>query len=309
MGKVILDMDPGIDDTLALILALRSSEIQVLGITTVAGNAPVEMTSANARRALECLNATSIPVAMGAAKPLKRPLVDARDYHGPDGLGQCDLPAPKVPLHPAKGCDFVAELVLSTPGEIALAATGPLTNVAMAFERHPELAKCLSKLVIMGGAYNFTPYGKGNQTPFAEFNIWQDPEAVSIVLSSGVDIFAVGLDVSRTPRACLNRQHSAQLESGCTPAARLAARLVKYAVRRHGRCELHDPVALATLLDISLFDFVSAPVEVIAGNGWDQGITRVLPPERASETPSVHIAAAVDGPRFLNLFLSRILED
>ena len=161
----------------------------------------------------------------------------------------------------------------------------------------------------MGGAYNLTPYGKGNQTPLAEFNIWQDPEAASIVFGSGADIFAVGLDVSTTPTACLDSRYLEQLKSGCTPAARLAASLVKYAVRRHGRCELHDPLALATLLDISLFDFVSAPVEVIAGNGWDRGITRVLPPERASETPSVHIAAAVDGPRFLSLFLSRILED
>lgn len=309
MRKVILDMDPGIDDALALILASKSSEIQVLGITTVAGNAPVEMTSTNARRVLEYLNTTSIPVAMGAANPLKRPLVDARDYHGPDGLGQCDLPPPKLPLHPAKAWDFIAELVLNTPGELTLVATGPLTNIAIAFERRPELARALSRLVIMGGAYNLTPYSKGNQTPFAEFNIWQDPEAAYTVLSSRTDIFAVGLDVSTNPTACLNSQHSEQLKAGHTPSAHLAARLVEYAVKRHGRCELHDPLALAALLDVSLFDFVSAPVEVTTGDGWDRGITHVLPSERAGEMPSIHIAAGVDGLRFLNLFLSRILED
>lgn len=306
-------MDPGIDDALALILALKSPEIQVLGITTAAGNAPVELTSANARRVLEYMGITNIPVAMGAAKPLNHPLVDALDYHGPDGLGQCNLPPPKLPLHPAKAYDFIAESVLNTPGEIILVATGPLTNVALAFERHPKLAKSLSKLVIMGGAYGLTPYGKGNQTPFAEFNIWQDPEAASAVLSSGADIFAVGLDVSTNPTACLNSQHLEQLEKGHTPSARLAAKLVEYAMERHGRCELHDPLALATPLDISLFNFISAPVEVTMGDGWDRGITRILPSDgcqlSANSYQLIHIAAGIDGPRFLNLFLSRILEE
>lgn len=306
MRKVILDMDPGIDDALALILALKSSEIQVLGITTVAGNAPVEMTCTNARRLLEYLGVTDIPVAKGAAKPLEHPLVDALDYHGPDGLGQCNLPPPRLRLHPAKAYDFIAESVLSAPGEITLVATGPLTNVALAFQHYPELPKFLARLVIMGGVYSLTPYSRGNQTPFAEFNIWQDPEAASIVLGSGVDIFAVGLDVSTNPTACLNSQHLEQLEMGHTPSARLAARLVEYAIKRHGRCELHDPLALATLLDISLFDFISAPVEIITGNGWDRGITRISP---SDSSQLIHIADDIDGPRFLKLLLSRILEE
>ena len=311
MRKVILDMDPGIDDALALILALNSPEIQVLGITTVAGNAPVEMTSANARRVLEYLGVTDIPVAIGAAKPLKHPLVDALDYHGSDGLGQCSLPPPKLPLHPAKAWDFIAQLVLDAPGETTLVATGPLTNIALAFQYHLELPRLLAGLVIMGGAYGLTPYGKGNQTPFAEFNTWQDPEAAHIVLNSGADIYTVGLDVSMDPRTHLNSQHLEQIKASHTPAARLTAELVEYAIKHHGCCTMHDPLALATLLDASLFDFVSVPVEVITGNGWDRGITRVLPSD--SCRPSVdsyqliHVASAVDGSRFLKLFLSRIL--
>jgi inosine-uridine nucleoside N-ribohydrolase len=305
-SKVILDMDPGIDDALALLLAVRSPEIRVLGITTVAGNAPVELTNANARRILGYLGISSTPVAMGAAKPLERPLVDALDYHGPDGLGQCSLPPPAFPLHPAKAWDFIAESVLGAPGEITLVATGPLTNIALAFQHHPELPRFLAGLVIMGGAYGLTPYGKGNKTPFAEFNIWQDPEAASTILSSGVDIFAVGLDVSTNPTACLNNQHLEQLKAGRTPAACLAASLVEYVIERHGRCELHDPLALAALLDISLFNFISAPVEIIAGNGWDRGITHIL---HSDSSQLIHIAAGIDGPRFLNLFLSRILEE
>ena len=306
MYKIVWDMDPGIDDALALILALKSPEVKVLGITAVAGNATVETTSANARRVLECLDAGSIPVAMGAATPLNHPLEDALSYHGPDGLGGCGLPSPKLALHPAKAWDFLARSVLDAPGELTLVATGPLTNVAYAFELHPELPELLAGLVLMGGAYSLTPYGKGNQTPFAEFNIWQDPEAAHIVFNSGADIFAVGLDVTMDPAACLNSQHLEQIKTRHTPAAHLAAQLVEYEVKYHGCCRMHDPLALAVLLDASLLDFTSARVEVVKGNGWDRGVTRIL---SSGNSQLIHVASAVDGPRFLKLFLSRILEE
>jgi len=299
-------MDPGVDDALALILALKSPEVQVLGITTVAGNAPVEITSANARRVLEYLDAGSIPVAMGAANPLNHLLEDALSYHGPDGLGNCGLPSPKLTLYPAKAWDFLARLVLDAPGEVTLVATGPLTNVAYAFELHPELPEFLAGLVLMGGAYSLTPYGTGNRTPFAEFNIWQDPEAAYIVFNSGADIFAVGLDVTMDPAACLNSQHLEKIKTRHTPAAHLVAQLVEYEVKYHGCCRMHDPLALAVLLDASLFDFISARVEVVEGNDWDRGVTRILP---SGSSQLIHVASAVDGPRFLKLFLSRMLEE
>lgn len=306
MHKVVWDMDPGIDDALALILALESPEIQILGITAVAGNASVEMTGANARRVLEHLNVKSIPVAMGAASPLNRPLEDALSHHGRDGLGNCDLPPSKLPLHPDKAWDFLARSVLDAPGEITLIATGPLTNIAHALQLHPELPGLLARLVLMGGAYGFTAYGKGNRTPFAEFNIWQDPEAAHIVFNSGADLFAVGLDVTMNPEACLTSQHLRQIGTGHTPAARLAAQLVEYDVEHHGCCRMHDSLALAVFLDASLLDFTSARVEIVEGNSWDRGVTRVLP---SDSSRLIHVASAVDGPRFLKLFLSRILEE
>jgi inosine-uridine nucleoside N-ribohydrolase len=306
MCKVVLDMDPGIDDALALILALKSFEVQILGITTVAGNAPVETTSANARRVLEYLNADSIPVAMGAASPLSHTLEDALNYHGPDGLGNCNLPPPKLPLHPAKAWDFLARVVLDAPGEVTLVAAGPLTNLAYAFDLHPELPGLLAKLVLMGGAYGLTPYGTGNRTPYAEFNIWQDPEAAHIVFNSIADIFAVGLDVTMDPAACLNNRHLEQIKAGHTPAAHLIAQLVEYEVKYHGCCRMHDPLALATLLDASLLDFTLAKVEVVEGNDWDRGITRILPSDGFQP---IHVACAADGTRFLKLFLSRTLEE
>jgi len=306
MHKIVWDMDPGIDDALALILALKSPEVQVLGITTVAGNAPVEITSANARRILEYLNVESIPVAMGAANPLDHPLENALSYHGPDGLGNCGLPPPKLPLYPAKAWDFLAWSVLDAPREVTLVATGPLTNVAYAFELHTELPGLLAGLVLMGGAYRLTPYGIGNRTPFAEFNIWQDPEAAHIVFNSGADIFAVGLDVSMDPAACLTSQHLDQIKTRHTQAAHLVAQLVEYEVKYHGCCRMHDPLALAVLLDASLFDFTSTRVEVVKGNDWDRGVTRIL---SSGSSQLIHVASAVDGSRFYKLFLSRILEE
>jgi inosine-uridine nucleoside N-ribohydrolase len=306
MRQIVVDMDPGIDDALALILALKSPEVQILGITTVAGNAPVEMTAANARRVLECLNIESIPVAMGAANALNHRLEDALSYHGPDGLGNCNLPPPKQPLHSAKAWDFLARSVLDTPGEIALIATGPLTNVARAFKLHPELPGLLARLVLMGGAYGLTLSGRGNRTPYAEFNIWQDPEAAHIVFNSGANVFAVGLDVTMDPEASLTGRHLEQMKTGHTPAAHLVAQLVEYEVKYHGCCPMHDPLALAVLLDTSLFEFTLAKVEVMGGNDWDRGVTRIL---SSGSSQSIHVASGVDGPRFLQLFLSRILEE
>lgn len=306
MHKVVWDMDPGIDDALALILALKSPEVRVAGITTVAGNAPVETASTNARRVLEYLGAANIPVALGAASPLNRPLEDALSYHGSDGLGNCSLPPPKLPLQPLEAWDFLVQSVLDAPDEVILVATGPLTNVAYAFELQPKLPELLNRLVLMGGAYGLTPYGKGNCTPFAEFNIWQDPEAAHLVFNSGADIFAVGLDVTMDPAACLNSQHLTQIKARHTPAARLVAQLVEYEVEYHGCCRMNDPLALAVLLDDSLLDFTLAKVGVVKGNDWDRGVTRILP---SDSLQLIHVASAVDGSRFLKLFLSRILKE
>lgn len=296
-------MDPGIDDALALILALKSPEVEVLGITTVAGNAPVELTSANARRVLEYLG-RGIPVARGAEKPLSRLLTDARDFHGADGLGECGLPPPTTPLHSQPAPAFLANLILENPGELVLLATGPLTNLALAFKYHPELPRFLKSLVLMGGVYGLTPYARGNQTPFAEFNIWEDPEAARLVFGQPVNLKAVGLDITQDPSTWLRGEHLEILRSG-PPAAQLAARIATHAIERWGCCELHDPLALATIIWPELFEFAPASVEV-AACGLERGRTHLVQREGA---PKVQIACKVEGERFLQLFLSRLLEE
>ncbi len=306
--KVILDMDTGIDDALAIILALNSPELKVLGITTVAGNAPVKLCSTNTLRILEHLNTNDIPVIEGMEKPLKQPFSGALGYHGPDGLGEINLPPPKLHTKSTLAWEFIAESVSRNPGEITLIATGPLTNIAVAFQHVPGLASSLSRIVLMGGAYGLTQYGKGNRTPFAEFNIWQDPEAAKIVFDSKAVISAIGLDVSMNPSACLTKYHLKQIQKCNNPHARLSAELIKYIINRHTYFELHDPLALTAALDIPLFGFISAPIEIITGDGWDRGITRILPKEEISHH-SAYIANTVNGERFLELFLSRLCDD
>jgi inosine-uridine nucleoside N-ribohydrolase len=237
---------------------------------------------------------------------LNHPLADALSYHGPDGLGDCGLPPSKLPLHPDKAWDFIAWLVADAPGKITLISTGPLTNLAYAFNRNPKLPGLLDRLVLMGGAYRLTPYGEGNRTVYAEFNIWQDPDAAHIVFNSGMEIFAVGLDVTMDPQTCLTNKHLERIRTGQTPATHLVARLVEYEVKYHGCCRMHDPLALAALLDASLFGFTLGRVQEIKGNGWDRGATRI---SLSTSLKPIHIASAVDGPRFLKLFLSRILEE
>lgn len=303
--KIILDMDTGIDDALAIILALKSPELEVLGITTVAGNAPVRLCSINTLRILEYLNITDIPVIEGMEEPLKQPFAGALGYHGSDGLGEIKLPPPKLHTQSTTAWEFIAESVSKNQGEIILVATGPLTNIAVALNHIPGLASSLSGIVLMGGAYGLTQYGKGNRTPFAEFNIWQDPEAAKIVFDSQSVISAVGLDVSMNPTACLTRCHLEQIQKYNTPHARLAAKLIEYIISHHTYCELHDPLALAAVLDTSLFGFLSAPVEIITGDGWDRGITHVLLKTEEINPPPVYIANTIDGERFVKLFLSR----
>ncbi|RLG46853.1 MAG: hypothetical protein DRN92_04450 [Thermoproteota archaeon] len=169
--KVILDMDPGIDDAIAILLACRSPELEILGITTVGGNVPLELTTKNALRMLEFVGAENIPVYAGMRGPIFGELRTAEFVHGQDGIGDVNLPEPSK--KPAKGhaVDFIRKEVMEkNPGEISIVATGPLSNVAMALLLEPEIARRLSSIVIMGGAYATTPWGYGNESPRAEFN-------------------------------------------------------------------------------------------------------------------------------------------
>ncbi len=305
--SVALDIDPGIDDALAVALALRSSEIRLELVTTVAGNGPLEMTTRNALRVLHHLGADDIPVAAGAAQPLRKPFYGAIGYHGHDALGGIDLPDSPHAADTKTAVDALYEFAATKPGERVLVATGPLTNVAQAFQRHPELPAMLKELVIMGGAFGLTRYGTGNQTPVAEFNIWQDPDAAEVVFASGASMTIVGLDVTNDPATALADDDLARLRSGATPTSRMAADITAFALKTHPNCALHDPLALAVVLDRTLFDFAHGSLEVHAAPDTEMGRT-IVRADNPPPCPPAAVASAVDGPRFKQLFLSRMME-
>jgi len=305
--SVALDIDPGIDDALAVALALHSPEIRLELVTTVAGNGPLEITTRNALRVLHHLGADSMPVVAGAAKPLRKPFHGATGYHGPDALGGIGLPDSPCATRPGAAADALLQFAATQPGGRVLVATGPLTNVAIAFQRHPEMPTMLRELVIMGGAFGLTDYGTGNQTPVAEFNIWQDPDAAEVVFTSGASISIVGLDVTNDPTTALTGNDLALLRKGATPTSQMAADITAFALRTHTNCALHDPLALAVLLDRTLFDFAHGSLEVHTAADSEMGRT-VVREDGPTSRPTAAIAAKVDGPRFKQMFLSRILE-
>ncbi|MGE5576358.1 MAG: nucleoside hydrolase, partial [Syntrophothermus sp.] len=280
MKRLLLDMDPGIDDALALLLALgaeRDKEVAIEGITAVAGNVEVEAAAENICRILVLAGRAyrifqpgdvdqpgSLAVAAGAGAPLRRPLHTARFVHGEDGLGNTGLPPPKVKMaaHPDKsgshsddgaaGADAAVALILKKaarwPGEVTLVATGPLTNVARALSASPELARELREIVLMGGAATVP----GNATPVAEFNIFADPEAAAAVFSSGARLTMVGLDV--TTQVAFTAEDLKAWRGVEGPVAGFVCALAEFWFSRFKKAEfhLHDPVAVGVALERSL---------------------------------------------------------
>ena len=256
MRRIIIDTDPGVDDAIAILLALAvPAELEVLGIVVVAGNLPLAQTERNARRVCELAGRPEIPVYAGCARPMLRPLATAEHIHGETDRDRLLLPEPTMALQTLHGVDFLIEtLRAAQTGSITVCALGPLTNIAMALVKAPEVAARIGELVIMGGAC----FELGNVTPAAEFNVHVDPHAAAIVLDSGIQITMMPLDVTHQllttpPRLAVLRA----LDNHCGRA--VAALLASFERRRRSRfgtraTALHDPSVIAYLLDPKLFD-------------------------------------------------------
>ena len=296
---IVLDCDPGLDDAIAIMLALGSPELDVLAITTVAGNAPLEHTTANAIRVLDHIDRADVLVAAGADRPLIREPHAERHVHGATGLGDLALPPPSRPPEPVHAIDLIADLATSSPQPVTLVAVGPLTNVALFAARHPHAAAVLERVVVMGGSI-----GLGNTTPAAEFNIWADPEAAQRALTSGLDVTMVGLDV--TQRALFTPEENDSLrERG--RAGRLTAELVDFYQRANpGRrgVPIHDAVAVAQAVRPDILELADCHVEVDCGAA-SRGRTLVDLRRVTGREPNAHVAVEID-PSFTGFMADRI---
>jgi purine nucleosidase len=301
MPQIILDCDPGIDDALAIAFAAGHRGIELAGITTVAGNVALAKTTRNALAVASFVGAGSVPVTPGAAAPLLRQASDARDVHGEDGLGGAVLPVPATAAQPGSAADFIIAATGASPGAVTLVATGPLTNIALALRLQPRLPELVSQFVIMGGSA-----GRGNVTPAAEFNIWADPEAASIVFSAGWTVHMIGLDVTLQARA------TPPVQERMKTLGSLGSRLLMPALAQYGSSAegggypaVHDVCAVAYLAEPSLFGMRPALVQVETAGRWTSGMTVT---DFGGAPPNASVATRIDTGRFWELALDAYAE-
>jgi inosine-uridine nucleoside N-ribohydrolase len=295
---ILLDCDPGHDDAIALLLALGSPEVELRGVTTVAGNQTLEKTTANAIRVLELAGRGDVPVAAGSPRPLVRELHVASNVHGETGLDGPDLPPAQAEASGQHAVDFLAERLEGA----TVVATGPLTNVALLLVRYPEARP--ERIVLMGGAI-----AEGNVTPAAEFNIWADPEAAARVFGSGLDVTMVGLDV--THRALVTPGHAEELRRAGRIGKAVAELLDFYGVfhrevYRFDGSPVHDAVAVAHVIDPALLELERLNARVDCESALCRGRTVVDVWRRTGLEPNAHVAVGIDSERFLALLLERL---
>jgi inosine-uridine nucleoside N-ribohydrolase len=296
--RVLIDCDPGHDDAIALLLALASPELELLGVTTVAGNQTLEKTTANAIRVLDFVGRDDVPVAAGAERPLLRDPFVAAYVHGETGLDGPDLPPPQREPLAQHAVEFLAEHVDGT----TLVAVGPLTNVALLLAHYPRARP--ARIVIMGGSI-----GLGNVTPAAEFNIWADPEAAARVFASGFDLTMIGLDV--THQALLTDGDAERLRaSGRT--GRMVAELYDFFARFHAKtydfegAPIHDAVAVAHVFSPDLVRAEHRHVAIECASELTRGRTVVDLLRRTGEEPNAHVGVGIDGRAFVEILLERL---
>jgi inosine-uridine nucleoside N-ribohydrolase len=301
---VILDCDPGHDDAIAILLALASPELELVGITTVAGNATLEQTTANALRVLEYVGRGDMPVAEGAGRPLVRERHVASHVHGASGLDGPELPAAVGTPVEEHAVDFLAREIRAREGRLTLVPTGPLTNVALLLSLHPDARP--ERIVLMGGAV-----GEGNRTPAAEFNVWADPEAAHRVFASGLDVTMIGLDATHQ---ALIRPGDAEELRAAGRAGTLVAELVDFYSRFHrqlypelGGSPMHDPLAVAHVIRPGIVETRPAHIQVDVGHGPSYGRTNVdWRGRHDGREPNAQVGLRVDADAFRALLLERI---
>ena len=306
--NVIIDTDPGQDDAVAILLALASpKEINLLGLTTVAGNVPLNLTVKNARIVCELAKMEGIAIFRGCEKPLIRNLVTAEHVHGKTGLDGIILPEPTMPVKETHAVDFIIETIRKNPiNSITICALGPLTNIALALKNAPDIANKIKQIILMGGAY----FEVGNITPTAEFNIYVDPEAAKIVFNSGIKLTILPLDV--THKALISQDRVDAFEKIGTPVAKAVAGWTNFFERfdkeKYGSigAPLHDPCVVAYLLDPSIFTGRYINVEIETVSDLTRGMTVADWWQVTDREPNALFIGDLDSDRFFRLLTERL---
>ena len=306
--KIIIDTDPGQDDAVAILLALASPDcVNVLGITAVAGNVPLDLTLRNTRIICELAKKTSMPIYSGCSKPLKRALVTAEHVHGKTGLDGIILPEPSMPVQELHAVDFIIDTLNNNPiNSITICALGPLTNVAMALLKEPNIAKRIKQIILMGGAY----FEVGNITPAAEFNIYVDPEAAKIVFNSGVNITVLPLDV--THKALTSEKRVEAFKNINSPVGNAVAKWTNFFERfdkeKYGSkgAPLHDPCVIAYLIEPNIFYGRYVNVEIETSSELTRGMTVADWWKVTDREPNAMFIGDLDSNRFFDLLTERL---
>lgn len=306
--KIIIDTDPGQDDAVAILLALASpEEIDVLGLTVVAGNVPLDLTAKNARIVCELAGKPDVSVYAGADRPMGRPLVTAEHVHGETGLNGPKLPDPVMPLAEGHAVEFIIDTLRAAPaGTVTLCPLGPLTNIAQAFEKAPDILERVQEIVLMGGAY----FEVGNITPTAEFNIYVDPQAADIVFKSGVPLVVMPLDV--THKALVTQPRNDAFRALGTRVGRAVAEMTDFFERfdreKYGSAgaPLHDPCVTAYLIRPELFSGRYINVEIETTSELCMGMTVADWWRVTDRAPNAMFMGDVDADGFFALLTERL---
>ncbi|HEY7025106.1 MAG TPA: nucleoside hydrolase [Candidatus Limnocylindrales bacterium] len=315
--KLIIDCDTGIDDALALLYAVASPNVELIAVTCTAGNIEAKQVAINSRALLELVHRTDVEVALGREVPLVRPLMIAPETHGPRGVGYAELSEPKTPVSKRHSADLIIEQAHKAPGEITMVTLAPLTNLAVALIREPELPRLLRGLVMMAGSYR----SYGNTAPTSEWNVAVDPEAMQVVLAGweaceGVSRpVALGLDV--TERAKMTPVHLARLRSAAggdeaNPVVRFVEDALRFYMEFHSRYDgfygafIHDALAVASALDPGLIKTESLPVEIELSGRWTTGETVTDWRRSWGRPPNLDVAVSANVDLFFERFIERV---
>ena len=314
MKKIILDCDPGMDDSMAIAMAVKSPALEVLAVTTVNGNYPVDVCCQNARKMLELLRRSDIPVARGMAQPMVTPCPKDPFSHGVDGQAENFLPDPSMPVHPLHAVDLIIETVKTHPGEVWTLSTGPMSKRAMAITKCPEIKALIPGIIAISGPFGFNRYAFANatgDTPQSEWNVYVDPEAADLVYSSGIPLTALGLDVATHFDVNFTDADLAELEQSARPEAKFLRQAIRFVTDRgfEAYCTIIDCMAVGYALDPTLVETLECKCGVETTGKLTRGMTVRDGRHHFvwDNLPTIAVGVRADHERFLRLIKALIL--